>query len=125
MPISPQAADLGYEVAASNAAFLLDEGKIRLDGELFQGELSDVQTRKIELKHFFLHVILSSKSAHVILSSTYVHANFGDHTGGRSAPVWSETMAVRLHIMAATKGYAPSFLAIGDAFFYGRAGLPR
>ncbi|CAM9350301.1 unnamed protein product [Ectocarpus fasciculatus] len=76
-----EVAELGYEVAASNAAFLLDEGKLRLDGESFQG--------------------------------------------GRSAPVWSETMSVRLHIMAAMKGYIPSFLAIGDAFFYGRAGLPR
>eukprot|EP00903_Cladosiphon_okamuranus_P018770 g17268.t3 len=76
-----QVAELGYEVAASNGAFLLDSGKIRLYGGVFQG--------------------------------------------GDSEPVWSETMAVRLHVLAALKGQMVSFLAIGDAFFYGKAGLPR
>lgn len=32
-----QAAELGYEVAASNAAFLLDRGKIRIVGGEFRG----------------------------------------------------------------------------------------
>ena len=42
-----------------------------------------------------------------------------------TAPVWADAMSTRFHVMAATKGYQPSFLAIGDAFFYGRGGLPR
>lgn len=41
------------------------------------------------------------------------------------SPVWTDTMSTRFHIMAATAGYQPSFLAIGDAFFYGRGGFPR
>ncbi|CAM9541042.1 unnamed protein product, partial [Hapterophycus canaliculatus] len=81
-----QVAELGYEVAASNAAFLLDGGKIILDGEVFQGE-----------KLF----------------------------ENRPTGAWTETMSIRFHILAAMKGHLPSFLAIGDAFFYGRAGLPR
>lgn len=36
--IASQMAELGYEVAASNAAFLLDRGKIRLDGRAFKGK---------------------------------------------------------------------------------------
>ena len=48
-----------------------------------------------------------------------------EHTGSSPAPVWVDTMSIRFHTMAAAKGYHPSFLAIGDAFFYGRGGLPR
>lgn len=45
------------------------------------------------------------------------------HAGGGLA--WGHIMSVRFHIMAADKGYLPSFLAIGDAFFYGWGALPR
>lgn len=49
-----------------------------------------------------------------------------EHMGDSlTAPVWADAMSTRFHVMAATKGYQPSFLAIGDAFFYGRGGLPR
>ncbi|CAM9568879.1 unnamed protein product [Scytosiphon promiscuus] len=82
-----QVAELGYEVAASNAAFLLERGKVRFDGEIFQGG--------------------------------------GDSFEDRAKAAWAETMCIRFHFQAALKGYLPSFLAIGDAFFYGRAGLPR
>lgn len=47
------------------------------------------------------------------------------HTGSHRSPEWMQSMSVRWHIMAADKGHLPSFLAIGDAFFYGKGGLPR
>lgn len=36
--LASQMAELGYEVGASNAAFLLDRGKVRLDGKAFKGK---------------------------------------------------------------------------------------
>lgn len=38
---------------------------------------------------------------------------------------WMKMMSIRFHIMAASESYVPSFVSIGDAFFYGRSGLPR
>lgn len=48
-----------------------------------------------------------------------------NHAGSHRSPDWMQTMSVRWHIIAADKGYLPSFLAIGDAFFYGKGGLLR
>lgn len=45
--------------------------------------------------------------------------------GEASQPAWSDNISVRLHVLAALKGQLESYLAIGDAFFYGKAGLPR
>lgn len=44
-----QVAELGYEVAASNGAFLLDSGKIRLEGGAFQGDFTGVRLLPVAL----------------------------------------------------------------------------
>ena len=49
----------------------------------------------------------------------------GDGRHNPASGVWTDTMSTRFHIMSAVAGYQPSYLAIGDAFFYGRGGLPR
>lgn len=46
-----QVAELGYEVAASNAAFLLDRWKIRLDGGVFQGKTWNNRERCTQAGH--------------------------------------------------------------------------
>ncbi|CAM9802888.1 unnamed protein product, partial [Sphacelaria rigidula] len=82
--------ELGYEVSASNAAYIMDRQKIALRDPSSQGPRSDES-----------------------------------RAGGDRSSEWMQAMSVRWHIMAADKGYSPSFLHIGDAFFYGRGGLPR
>ncbi|CAM9979157.1 unnamed protein product [Ascophyllum nodosum] len=84
-----EAAELGYDVAASNAAFILDRRKVRIAVDKQRREDMNIAEDRSESK------------------------------------VWTETMSIRFHSMAATEGHVPSFVAIGDAFFYGRSGLPR
>lgn len=153
-----QVAELGYEVAASNGAFLLDSGKIRLNGGVFQGNavssclcgrmkthgdlLNPKVTGEVGSLYNSLETLpcdgdwpLPNRTASHKISTLSLNmpivlfeclVDGGVCRAGEIAePVWSETMALRLHVLAALKGQLVSFLAIGDAFFYGKAGLRR
>ena len=130
LKIYAESAELGYEVGANNAAYLLDVGVARIEGIAPPSDKQDGSDSHIDS---FALIEGGGERRPQPGGIVLLHRERAIGSGeGGAQPVSrdefgrliNKAASLRFHWIAAEENNPDSFAAIGDSFFYGVGGAP-